>query len=90
VPRRGQYRKTTLIERYGPDQNIVDLRMILATDCPRVIADKPSDRCGVVYSDLARSVLVSVRQRARSSVHPDAAPRFRSVRLRLPDKRRQL
>jgi hypothetical protein len=28
--RRGQYRKTTLIERYGPDQNMVDLRRPLS------------------------------------------------------------
>jgi hypothetical protein len=26
---RGQYRKSTLIERYGPDKNMVDLRLIL-------------------------------------------------------------
>jgi hypothetical protein len=25
--RRGQYRKTTLIERYGADQNMVDVRL---------------------------------------------------------------
>jgi hypothetical protein len=34
--RRGQYRKATLIERYGADANLVDLRLILAADCPRV------------------------------------------------------
>jgi hypothetical protein len=28
--RRGQYRRAALIERYGPDQNMVDLRLILA------------------------------------------------------------
>jgi hypothetical protein len=25
-PRKGQYRKATLLERFGPDQNMVDLR----------------------------------------------------------------
>jgi hypothetical protein len=49
--RRGQYRKATLIERYGADANLVDLRLILAADCPRVIAEKPVDRCGVIYPD---------------------------------------
>jgi|SoiMethySBSTD1v2_1073268.scaffolds.fasta_scaffold1500456_2 hypothetical protein len=28
--RRGQYRKATLIERHGPDANMVDLRLTLA------------------------------------------------------------
>ena len=32
---RNQYRKATLIERYGPDHNMVDLRLILAADCPK-------------------------------------------------------
>jgi hypothetical protein len=49
--RRGQYRKATLIERYGTGANLVDLRLELAADCPRVIADKPVDRCGVIYPD---------------------------------------
>jgi hypothetical protein len=35
----------------GPDANLVDLRLKLAADCPRVIADKPVDRCGVMYPD---------------------------------------
>jgi hypothetical protein len=32
--RRGQYRKSTLIERYGPDQNMVDLRLELGRRLP--------------------------------------------------------
>jgi hypothetical protein len=36
--RRGQYRKSTLIERYGPDKNMVDLRLELAADCPKIAA----------------------------------------------------
>jgi hypothetical protein len=34
--RRGQYRKATLLERYGPDQNTVDLRLILAAGARRL------------------------------------------------------
>ena len=45
--RRGQYCKATLIERSGPDRSMVDLRLELAAECPRVIADRPVDRCGV-------------------------------------------
>jgi hypothetical protein len=47
-PRRGQYRKATLIERYGPDQSMVALRPVLAADCPKVIANKITDLCGVI------------------------------------------
>lgn len=49
--RRGQYRKATLIERYGSDANMVELRLILAADCPKVIANKIMDLCGVYYPD---------------------------------------
>jgi hypothetical protein len=52
VPAQGSYRKATLIERYGPDVNIVDLRLMLAADCPKVIANRSTDHCGVVYPDL--------------------------------------
>jgi hypothetical protein len=34
---RGQYRKSTLIERYGPDKNMVDLRLKLAAGCPATL-----------------------------------------------------
>jgi hypothetical protein len=51
-PRKGQYRKSTLIERYGPDQNMVDLRLMLAADCPKGIANRSTDHCDVVYPDL--------------------------------------
>ena len=50
-PRRGQYRKATLLERYGPNQNTVELRSILVADCPKVIANRATDLCGVVYPD---------------------------------------
>ena len=38
--RRGQYRKATLIERYGPDRNMVDVRLELAAGCPKIAANQ--------------------------------------------------
>ena len=52
VPRKGQYLKSSLMRRFGPKQNIVELRNILAGDCPKVIANKTADFCGVVFPDL--------------------------------------
>jgi hypothetical protein len=49
--RRGQYRKATLIERYGADANMVDLRLKLAAGCPKIAANKIMDLCGVYYPD---------------------------------------
>jgi hypothetical protein len=46
--RRGQYRKATLLERYGPDANMVDLRLTLAAGCPKIAAGKVMDLCGVL------------------------------------------
>jgi hypothetical protein len=43
--------KVTLIERYGPDKNMVDLRLTLAAGCPKIAADKIMDLCGVYYPD---------------------------------------
>jgi hypothetical protein len=40
-----------LIERYGPDQNMVDLRLILAKGCPADRGNKVMDLCGVIYPD---------------------------------------
>ena len=51
-PRKGQYLKSSLMQRFGPDQNMVDLRLILAADCPKVVANKFGDLCGVIYQDL--------------------------------------
>jgi hypothetical protein len=50
-PRKGQYLKSSLMRRFGPDQNMVELRLILAADCPKVIANKTTDLCGVYYPD---------------------------------------
>jgi hypothetical protein len=49
--RRGQHRKAVLLERFGPDQNMVALRLILAADYPKVIANRVMDLCGVIYPD---------------------------------------
>ena len=49
--RRGQYRKATLIERYGPEANMVALRLTLAAGCPKIAANKIMDLCGVYYPD---------------------------------------
>jgi hypothetical protein len=51
-PRKGQYLKSSLIRRFGADQNIVELRLILAADCPKVVAGKTADLCGAIYPDL--------------------------------------
>ena len=49
--RRGQYRKATLIEHFGADANMVDLRLKLAAGCPKIAANKIMDLCGVYYPD---------------------------------------
>ena len=49
--RSGQYRKAALIERFGPDQNMVNLRLELAAGCPKIVANKFMDLCGVIYPD---------------------------------------
>ena len=40
-----------LIERYGPDANMVALRLDLAAGCPKIAANKIMDPCGVYYPD---------------------------------------
>jgi hypothetical protein len=45
------YRKATLIERYGPDKNMVELRLELAEGCPKIAANQIMDLCGVYYPD---------------------------------------
>jgi hypothetical protein len=46
-----QYRKATLIERYGADMNIVELPLILAADCPKIAANRND---GSLRRDLPR------------------------------------
>jgi hypothetical protein len=40
-----------LIEQHG-DMRLPELRYILAADCPRVVADRVYDCCGVHYPQL--------------------------------------
>ena len=48
--RRGQYRKGTLIERYCPDKNMVDLARA-GRRPPGLRPAKTVDACGVYYPD---------------------------------------
>ena len=41
--RRSVYSKATLIERFGADANMVDLRLKLAAGCPKIAANKIMD-----------------------------------------------
>jgi hypothetical protein len=52
-PRRGQYRKETLIARFGGDVLMPDVRHLIA-QCPR--KDAPGTACGVVLRGFARDV----------------------------------
>jgi hypothetical protein len=47
--RKGQYRRGTLIERYGLEVTMPDLRHLIA-QCPR--REAPGQACGVYYADL--------------------------------------
>ena len=47
--RKGQYRKATLLDQYGPDIALPDLLHLIAK-CERY--GKPGERCGVRYGDL--------------------------------------
>ena len=43
------------MRRFGPDQNMVELRLILAVDCPKIVAgNKYADMCGVIYDKQGR------------------------------------
>jgi hypothetical protein len=48
-PRKGQYRKQTLIERFGGEVLMPDVRHLIAQS-PR--EDAPGAACGVYYADL--------------------------------------
>lgn len=54
--RAGQYRRATLLERFGPHASMPDVLVALAA-CPRH-ADA-SDPCGVIYRDLAAHDVVT-------------------------------
>ena len=48
--RRGQYRRASLLDRYGPDMTMPELRHVLA-QCSR--RNNASDPCMVIFPDLA-------------------------------------
>jgi hypothetical protein len=50
--RRGQYRKATLLARFGPNYGLVSMRFDLAAGCPRIPAPSIHEHCGVCYPDL--------------------------------------
>jgi hypothetical protein len=50
-PRKGQYRKETLMGRFGADITMSDLRHKIA-NCPR--CDAPGEACGVYFANLRR------------------------------------
>ncbi len=43
--------RSHVIERYGPNKNMVDLRLELAGGCPKIAANQIMDLCGVIYPD---------------------------------------
>jgi len=49
--RKGQYRKLSLIDQFGGDISMPELRQRLA-DCPR--CNEPDKSCGAYFSDLAK------------------------------------
>jgi hypothetical protein len=50
--RSGQYRKATLIKKYGADIPLPELLRRIAADCPKMDA-LGNDPCGAHYLDLA-------------------------------------
>jgi hypothetical protein len=50
--RSGQYRKASLIEKYGADISLPELLHRIAADCPKMDA-LGNDPCGAHYRDLA-------------------------------------
>ena len=49
--REGRYRRTTLIERYGPDKAMPDILNAITEDCARNAA-LSTDRCKANYGEL--------------------------------------
>ena len=49
--RRGQYRKATLIERYGREIPLPDLLHLVGASCPKMDA-LGNDPCGAHYRDV--------------------------------------
>ena len=60
--RQGQYRKTTLIERYGRDIALPDLLHKVGASCPKM-ERLGNDPCGVHYRDQAQADLAQLKIR---------------------------
>jgi hypothetical protein len=52
--RRGRLFLDTLLEQYGADCAITDLRRIVAGDCARMVEAKMHDPCGVHFPELSK------------------------------------
>jgi hypothetical protein len=50
--RRGRYKVSNLIAKYGPELALPDLRNILAADCPRMKKISIYEQCGINYPHL--------------------------------------
>jgi hypothetical protein len=50
--RKGQYDVGKLIGEHGTDYSLVELRINLAGDCPRMVQKNYSAQCGVRYPEL--------------------------------------
>lgn len=61
-PRRGRYRMSTLIERYGPDGG-GDWLARISADCPRRVDPHPSiyELCGIHCPELSNLFLANRR-----------------------------
>lgn len=63
--RKGRYRITGLIDRYGATMGLPELRYLIAADCPRIRSASIYDRCGAYYPGL------SGRDRSTSKEQPE-------------------
>jgi hypothetical protein len=51
--RSGRYQVAKLVEKYGPDASMPELRRSFATDCPRMKESVSTyERCGIYYPHL--------------------------------------
>jgi hypothetical protein len=54
-PRRGRYRVTRLVDRYGAGLGLPDLKTLLAADCREKQSPWPQHSCAVYFPGLAPS-----------------------------------
>lgn len=54
-PRRGRMRTDRLLARYGP-VHLPHLLHLVAADCPKMIAGRYYDWCGVIYAPESRGL----------------------------------